>query len=314
VFGYEAAEHHREMVDAIEAAWQSRTSTVVLEPRGGAKTTWGNTIWLTEKIAQNPDIRICLVSNTAKQAFDFSRAIRWTIAKAKWTDAEWHGSKDLTLYAVGAGGAIISKRFDIILCDDILDEENCANIEQREKVENWFFKTLMPTLVPTGVVIVLGTRWAEEDLYERLTTPVDEGGKGWPLITRQALVERDGRLASYWPEHWPVEKLLSLKEQLGSALFACAYQNDISGLRQGNVFRHENFTYKTLEPGKHYTIRMGVDLASSERERADFTARVTTAEDDDGNFIVLSRSATNARPATRRSSTTAGWPDPRWAS
>jgi predicted phage terminase large subunit-like protein len=33
---------------------------------------------------------------------------------------------------------------------------------------------------------------------------------------------------------------------------------------------------------------MGVDLASSERERADFTARVTTAEDEEGNFYVLS--------------------------
>ena len=33
---------------------------------------------------------------------------------------------------------------------------------------------------------------------------------------------------------------------------------------------------------------MGVDLASSEKERADYTARVTTAEDDDGNFYVLS--------------------------
>ena len=33
---------------------------------------------------------------------------------------------------------------------------------------------------------------------------------------------------------------------------------------------------------------MGVDLASSEKERADYTARVTSAEDDDGNFYVLS--------------------------
>lgn len=311
VFGYEAFPHHVEMVNAINEAIFNRENTVILEPRGGAKTTWGNTINLTKLVADNPDIRIGLISNTAKQANDFSRAIRWTIesnprmheiygqltSASKWTDVEWlragsrwHGSKDVTLYAAGAGGAIISKRFDIILCDDILDEENCANIEQREKIETWFFKTLIPCLVPDGVVIVLGTRWAEEDLYERLSTPVELGGKGWKILTRKALTEHpDGVMESYWPEHWPVPTLLQKKIDLGTALFSCAYQNDISGLMAGNIFRKEHFGYfDTLDSSKRYTIRMGVDLASSEKERADYTARVTTAEDGEGNFYVLS--------------------------
>lgn len=298
------------MVEAISSAIETKTSTVILLPRGGAKTTWGNTIFLTKYIADHPDVRIGLVSNTARQANDFSRAIKWTlesnpkfrdlygnlVSTAKWTDVEWlragskwHGSKDVTLYSVGAGGAVISKRFDILLCDDILDEENTANIEQREKIENWFLKTLLPTLVPGGVVILLGTRWAEEDLYERLTTPIDRGGKGWPLVTQRALTENpDGSFNSYWPEHWPVEALLEKKAELGSALFSCAFQNDISGLMAGNVFRRPFKYFDSLESGKMYTIRMGVDLASSEKERADFTARVTVAEDEEGNYYVLS--------------------------
>lgn len=310
VFSYEAYEHHVGMVEAIDAAIAERAHTVILEPRGAAKTTWGNTIYLAKYIADHPDVRIGLISNTAKQANDFSRAIRWTfesnpnfrdlyghlVSTSKWTDVEWlragsrwHGSKDVTLYAAGAGGAIISKRFDIILCDDILDEENCANIEQREKIETWFFKTLLPCLVPDGVVVLLGTRWAEDDLYERLTTAVDAGGKGWRLTTTKAITEEpDGTMVSYWPEHWPVEKLLEKQVQLGTALFSCAYQNDISGLMSGNVFRRPFDYFDTLDPEQSYTIRMGVDLASSEKERADYTARVTTAEDDNGNFYVLS--------------------------
>lgn len=299
------------MIGSINDAIETRTHSVILEPRGAAKTTWGNTINITKLIADNPDIRIGLISNTAKQANDFSRAIRWTlesnprmhevygnlVSSSKWTDVEWlrrdsrwHGSKDVTLYAAGAGGAIISKRFDLIVCDDILDEENCANIEQREKIETWFFKTLLPCLVPDGVVVVLGTRWAEEDLYERLSTAIDLGGKGWQLLSRRALIEHDdGELESYWAEHWPVPVLLQKKIDLGSALFACAYQNDISGLMAGNVFRKDHFQYfDELPTDRSYTIRMGVDLASSEKERADFTARVTTAEDKDGNFFVLS--------------------------
>lgn len=309
VFDYEPAEHHVEMVEAIEHAIETRRNTVILEPRGAAKTTWGNTIFLAHYIATHPDVRIGLVSNTARQSNDFSRAIKWTfesnprfraifgnlVSTAKWTDVEWlradskwHGSKDVTLYSVGAGGAIISKRFDIILCDDILDEENTVNIEQREKIENWFFKTLVPTLVPDGVMIVLGTRWAEEDLYEKLMTPVEKGGKGWHSIVRRALIEKDGQLQSYWPEHWPIENLQGKRTELGSALFSCAYQNDISGLMAGNIFRRPFKYFDALDPNRSWLIRMGVDLASSEREHADYTARVTTAEDQDGNFYVLS--------------------------
>lgn len=312
VFGHYPADHHREMVNFMLSAIENRESAVVLEPRGHAKTTWGNTILLSYLIARNPNLRIGIISNTFKQAADFSRAIRWTFeanerfrdvfgdltaGSPRLTDASWilagssmAGTKDVTMYAQGAGGAIISKRFDLILCDDILDEENTANIEQQEKIETWFWKTLRPCLVPGGVILVIGTRWAEGDLYEKLLSPIEKGGRGWRSLVKGALREgTDGAYEALWPDVWPVHKLLEERQNMGSDLFACSYLNDISGLMRGNVFQREYFQYfDRLDPNKRYTIRMGIDLASSEKERADYTARVTTAEDDEGNFYVLS--------------------------
>jgi predicted phage terminase large subunit-like protein len=311
VFGHQPAGHHREMVDFMVESLARRESAVVLEPRGHAKTTWGNSILIPWLIGRNPNLRIGLISNTFKQAADFSRAIRWHLeandrykeifgdlvsGSTKMTDAAWvvnrsiiAGTKDVTLYAQGAGGAIISKRFDLIICDDILDEENTSNIDQQEKIETWFWKTLRPCLIPGGVILVLGTRWAEGDLYEKLISPPEKDGKNWRHLVRGALRERDGEFEALWPEVWPVAKLLEAREDMGSDNFACSYLNDISGLMRGNVFRRELFGYfDTLDPNKHYKIRMGVDLASSEKERADYTARVTVAEDDEGNFYVLS--------------------------
>lgn len=284
---------------------------VALAPRGSAKTTWDDTILLAWLIARFAHLRVGLISNTAKQSNDFSRAIKWTfesnqrhreifgdlVSSEKWTDVEWlrkdsrwHGSNNVTLYSGGAGSAIISKRFDLILCDDILDEENTAGPEVQEKVETWFLKTLMPCLVPGGSIIILGTRWGEDDLYQKLSDPIEKGGKGWRLILRQALLGPEGGpYTSYWPDYWPVETLLALREGMGTALFSCAYQNDIRGLMTGNIFQKANYQYfETLPEGRHYTIRMGIDLASSERERADYTARCTTAQDEQGNFFVLS--------------------------
>jgi len=312
VYGFPPAPHHREMVDFIESAIRDKQNSVILEPRGHAKTTWGNTIFLAWLIARNPHIRVGLISNTAKQSNDFSRAIRWTyesnerfkevfgdiVGRTKWTDVEWlragskmHGTKDVTLYSAGAGGAIISKRFDLILCDDILDEENTANIEQQEKIETWFWKTLKPCLTPDGVIVVLGTRWAEGDMYEQLITPVEDGGKGWRSLIRGAIsIDEEGERHALWPDVWPLNKLDNEKQDMGGPMFACSYLNDISGLMAGNIFKRlpEDYYFKALDPDKRYTIRMGVDLASSEKERADYTARVTTAEDEDGNFYVLS--------------------------
>jgi predicted phage terminase large subunit-like protein len=317
VFGYHCAEHHREMLDSLLAAiakagTEEAENVVILEPRGHAKTTWGNTILLSWLIAQFPHLRIGLLSNTGRQAYDFSRAIRWTyennprhreifgdcVSLSKWTDAEWltkespwHGSKDVTMFAAGAGGAIVSKRFDVIFADDILDEENTQSPEQREAVNTWWQKTVRPCLTPEGVIILLGTRWASEDLYETLTTEGPEGEQAEFRLTIRRAINHDehGEEHALWPEVWPLKRLQKERKAMGTALFSCAYQNDVTGLMEGNVFLKRNFQYyKKLEPEKHYTVRMGVDLASSTRETADFTARLTTAEDEDGNFYVIS--------------------------
>ncbi len=310
VFGYEAAAHHKELVSWILERLERHESGVVLEPRGHAKTTWANTVLLSWIIARNTNIRVGLISNTAKQSNAFSRAIRWTlqanenfhevfgnlVGENKWTDVEWiqrgsalHGSKDVTLYSTGTGGPIISKRFDLIFCDDILDEENTANPEQQEKVSNWFWKTLKPCLAPGGSIIVVGTRWAEGDLYQTLIED-----KKWPSLIKGAIYYDDDdkdRLnpKALWPELWPLDKLEQERRDMGSAMFACSYLNDISGLMAGNVFRREWFQYfNGLPSGRRYTYKMGVDLASSEKQSADFTCRAVIAEDEFFNTYVLS--------------------------
>lgn len=314
-FLIEPARHHAEMLQVMLEAIYKREHTVILEPRGGAKTTWCNTTFGAWLVGMFPDIRIGLMSNTTLQSHAFSRAIRWTLesnerykdvfgelqSEAKWTDGQWlrkdskhHGTKDVTLFAQGVGGAIISKRFDVIICDDILDEENTQDPEQREKVQTWFQKTLRPCLAPDGVIIIVGTRWAEEDLYEQLYTPTNKGGSGWRLHLEKAIQEdEDGNQVSYWPEYWPLKRLEDERREMGSALFMCAYQNDIRGLMEGNVFKSrdwqaDDFYFDHLPEDRTYTIRMGVDLASSEKERADFTSRGIVAEDDRGDFWILS--------------------------
>lgn len=320
VFGYEPAAHHREMVDFAQFLLDHHQSGVILAPRGSAKTTWMNTIWLAFLVATRPDIRIGLFSNTDKKAWAMSGAIRWLLSEseafksvfgdlrspAKWTDAEWFSrnsvhtaSKDRTMVAAGVNPTAVSKRFDLIFADDVLDEENTGNIDRREKVETWFWKTLKPTLVPNGSIIVAGTRWTEGDLYEKLI----ETNK-WPNLVKSAIVEDDeGKETSYWPAWWPIDRLYQERADVGSDNFACMYLNDISGLREGLIFRREwwkDTYFESLPSDRRFLFTMGIDLATSTKERADFTARVIVAEDDQHEHWIMSAFQTKTEGGHRQ--------------
>jgi phage terminase large subunit-like protein len=321
VFGYEPAAHHRQMVEFIDHCIDTGQNGVVLAPRGSAKTTWLNTISLSHRIATHPDIRIGLFSQKDKKAEAMSAAIKWTLSESenfksifgdlrsatKWTDGEWlrEGtkwalSKDRTMVAGGANSSsAVSKRFDLIVCDDILDENNTYTIDQREKIETWFWKSLKPTLVPGGSMIVIGTRWTEGDLYEKLI----EANK-WPSLVISAL-ERDeetGEERSYWPSVWPLDRLYKEREDVGWDNFACSYLNDISGLREGTIFKREwwqNAYFEQLPHDRRFHFTIGIDLATSVRERADWTAGVLVGQDDRHEHWVLHHQRTKTEGGHR---------------
>lgn len=301
VHGYKPAPHHRQMIEFALDHIYRRKNSVILASRGSGKSTWPNKELLCFLIARFPDLRVGIMSKSEMAAEAFSRGIRATFeanqvhrdlfgmtqSDKKWTDQEWlHRdsrwveSNNVTVFAQGVLGQIASKRFDLLILDDILTEENTGTVDQREKVWTWLMKTVLPCLSANGVALVIGTLWTEDDVYQRLTKSKDDGGSGWDMLRLQALYENeDGSLRSYWPEEFSVERLLAIKDDMGGPLFSCAYQNDLTGLLKGNIFSGPFDHYDTLPDGHQYSTKMGVDLASSEKERADYTARVTTHED-----------------------------------
>lgn len=300
VFGYKAADHIRRMGDFVLERIKRGENGVVLAPRGSTKTTSLNTGLMSFEVATNPDIRIGLFSQKDKKAEAMSSAIQWTISESeafkevfgnlrgssKWTTSEWRRkgskwatSKDMTMVTGGVNSSsAVSKRFDVIFCDDILDAENTYTVDRREKTEDWFWKTMKPAQAAEGVsIIVVGTRWTEGDLYERLIET-----NHWPHLVIPAITQDDqGNDVSYWPEVWPLERLYAERNDIGWDNFACAYLNDLSGQSEGFIIRREWFDYfDELPRDRKFIQTMGVDLASSERERADYTARAIVAEDE----------------------------------
>ena len=197
-----------------------------------------------------PDIHINIVTKTASLAeeiltalitrFETDEKYRTIFGDIKPHNArKWTGqelivargeiSKNPTLKATGLMGPITGGRSDLILCDDIIDEENVRTNLQLEKVNTWFNKVLIPTLYPWGAIIAIGTRWSYADIYAGLLSK-------WPHDVKQAIkLDSEGNETTeiLWPDYWSLEKLKQRRNEIGSIFFDCQYMNNPTSM-EGN--------------------------------------------------------------------------------
>ena len=164
--------------------------------------------------------------------------------------------KDPTITCVGSGGSILSKRADLIIGDDILDEENTKTPEQRKKMFDWFQNVLVPVLEPDGMMIIDGTVWHPEDLYHTLfDDPTYDIRIKYKAIIKEAnrmdlwdkyneIKAEESADKAYnffednkqlmiagskvlWEDRWPYEKLKMRQSSMGRVAFSRNYQNEV---------------------------------------------------------------------------------------
>jgi len=118
---------------------------------------------------------------------------------------------------------------DIVVLDDYSDRENTLNPLQREKTWSWVQENVLTRLNPDrGRLIVIQTRWAEDDIVGHLEKI------GAKPLCYPAL--KDGE--SLWPEKWTREGLEQRRRDMGSSLFDRHYQGIVRP-PEGNIFKRE---------------------------------------------------------------------------
>jgi len=189
VFGLEPTWFHLEWMEILQEPARYPRILFICPP-DSAKTTLVGIIYTSWMICKNPDIHTGYVSNTYTQAAKQSVAVRDTIhgnerlkfaypnlqldptkgtAEARWFVKRPNISdKDATFVASGVGGPILGSRFDLLVCDDVVDKDNAATELQRNKVYDWTTSTAFSRVVAGGRIVIIGTRWHEDDVYGRL--------------------------------------------------------------------------------------------------------------------------------------------------
>ena len=143
-------------------------------------------LWL---LLQNPDTRIAIVSYEADIARRWGRAVRndikahpeLGIAVRHDTSAahEWQlEGHDGGIVTTGIGGALTGRPVDVLIIDDpVKGRAEADSATYRETAWTWWTETGSTRLAPNAPVVLLMTRWHQDDLAGRLLT--SESAEEW---------------------------------------------------------------------------------------------------------------------------------------
>lgn len=244
--------HMKQWADALMD--DSIKNLLIISPPGHAKTSWISIFFSAWYIGRNQSHHIILASNTAKQAYKPSVAVRSIVADNKhyarlfsqvrpdqikgWGQDEWfvkrpnEADKDATMFAVGVGGPIIGARANLLILDDVNDQENTSSEGQRTKVWEWVRDSAFSRRVLGARTVCVMTRWHELDLASKFISDPD-----WTVIHMPA-IGFWGKDTALCPEIMPIESLLKIKNNpnMGTLNFEKVYQGN-PVVPEGNILK-----------------------------------------------------------------------------
>jgi predicted phage terminase large subunit-like protein len=153
-------------------------------------------------LQERPDTRIAIASYEHGVARRWGRVIRDDIrdhgerlgltvrgdlsGQSEWQLAGYDGG----VYTVGIGGGLTGRSVDLLIIDDPIKDRKQADSElQREVAWNWWTDVGSTRLAPGAPVVLILTRWHEDDLAGRLLKAED--GHQWRVLHIPAQADHD---------------------------------------------------------------------------------------------------------------------------
>lgn len=286
-----AAHHHRifEHLEAIERGDLSRL-IVTAPPRHGKSEVCSRRFpsWF---LGRNPSKQVISCSYNGDLAADIGRDVRNIaqddlyghvfgdlVAADSSSSTRWHTREGGVYIGAGIGGTVTGRGAHIGVIDDpVKNREEAESAKVRESVWNWYTSTFYTRLMPGASIVVVMTRWHDDDLGGRLLQQ-----KGWELLELPALSPSGEAL---WPQWYPAETLKQIRGVIGPRDWAALYmQRPVTD--GGDYFQRAWFKrYDTLPEGLRYYITH--DFAVSADQTADYTEIAVWGIDADSNVFAV---------------------------
>ena len=279
---------------------------VFMPPRHG-KSELVSRLFSAYYLYRHPDRFVGINSYAADLAYTFSRSARDNFTRAGGMirdDAasvkNWITTDGGGMWAAGVGGAITGRGGHCLIIDDPLkNAEEAASETIRAKHKDWYGSTLYTRLEPSGSVVVVQTRWNEDDLSGYLLAQEKDEPEHWHIVTMPAIaedeipdfpatctIEPDERAPglALCPERYPLQRLNAIAGKIGEYFFGALYQQRPTPA-SGNFFKREWFNPAPVAPLYASRVRYW-DIAGADEGRGDWTCGTLMAVDTSGRYYV----------------------------
>jgi len=232
------------------------------------------------------------------------------IRKDSAAAARWETPAGGGVYCVGIGGPLTGRPVDVLIIDDPVKDRAAAESEKlRNTAWDWWESVGITRLAPGARVVLIQTRWHQDDLAGRIAAR--PGPLRWRTLTIPAIAGKDDPLGREAGEELPSVRgrapghFLNLQRGLSSYVFSGVYQqNPVAA--EGNIFRRAAFRYwRWADPWSDGRARITcegtlvtledtwrfatVDVAASVRTGADWTVVAVWGVTVEGDLVLLDR-------------------------
>lgn len=303
--GQEPALHHLFLIRQLGAISRGDIDRLmVLMPPGSAKSTYTSMLFPAWWFTQHPASSVIATSHTASLAESFGRQVRelvreygdllgYQLHANRKAAGHWQTTSQGEYFATGIRGPLTGHRADLVIIDDPVKSQAEADSPlMRDRLWNWYRYDLSTRLKPRGRIVLVMTRWHEDDLAGRLLA---QSASEWQLIRLPALAEVDDPLqrlegTALWPE-WEDEHALQRKrDTVGERAWFAMYQQSPRPV-VGSLFRTDCIEALDAPPAQlEGRIVRAWDLAATAATSdndPDWTTGVKLTRDGTGRFIVL---------------------------
>lgn len=244
---------------------------VFMPPRHG-KSELVSRLFSAYFLYRYPGKWVGINSYAADLAYTFSRAARdnYTFAGGElsgnaYAVKHWETDEKGGLWAAGVGGPITGKGFHLGIIDDpVKNAEDASSEIKRQKDKDWFDSTFSTREEPGASIVVIQTRWHEDDLSGYILDKEADDAEAWHIVHFEGIktdeklkypptctVEADPREIGepLSPKRYGLEKLKKFKRRLGDYYFGALFQQRPKP-REGNMFKRAWFKISDRPPGK----------------------------------------------------------------
>ena len=308
---YTAGWVHKDICNRLEqfskdvAEKKSPRLMLFMPPRHG-KSTLASVAFPAWHLGRHPQHEFISCSYSGSLAMGFSRKVRQLLREPTYKTAfktkldpdsqsaeAWLTTDGGGFVAAGVGGGITGKGAHILVIDDpVKNRDDAESANARESTWDWYTSTAYTRLAPGGGVLVILTRWHDDDLAGRLLKAADANGEQWEVVNYPARAEVDEQFRkageALHRERYDEEALARIEKAVGPRDWSALYQqNPVAD--DGDYFTRDMVQYYDQDDVDYGAMRYYAawDLAIGKKDRNEYTVGMVIGVDEYDQLFVV---------------------------